>query len=241
MSWGAAPRSLQFRDLLSGETEAAERDGGPAPAPRSPAPATGADSFPAPETTAGTGRSEESHPRSRSFGSKHHPPAGPRRNSSGVGGGGRAQRGGARGRPRAASPTARGTLSCRAAAGAELSGPVRPRGCANPALGYFCGAPGEESRAGSPPRVARESPGRKVRTLRAGTRPTPGPDPGLDPAPDPTPAAAHVPGRGGRSTGPARSGRGPGTRPARGALRPAPAHAHSPPPPALGRGGPRGS
>lgn len=156
-------------------------------------------------------------------------------------GGGRAQRGGARGRPRAASPTARGTLSCRAAAGAELSGPVRPRGCANPALGYFCGAPDEESRAGSPPRVARESPGRKVRTLRAGTRPTPGPDPGLDPAPDPTPAAAHVPGRGGRSTGPARSGRGPGTRPARGALRPAPAHAHSPPPPALGRGGPRGS
>lgn len=70
--------------------------------------------------------------------------------------------------------------------------------------------------------MARETPRRKVRAPRAGPRATPDPAPGLAPAPGPTPAAASRSDSGGLGTGPARSGRSPGTRPAREAPRPPP-------------------
>lgn len=103
--------------------------------------------------------------------------------------GGRVQLTGAWRQPQAPGPPAPRTLSCWAGAGAELSGLVSPLGRANPATGYFCGAPGLESGAGPPPRAARESPVRKVRAPPAGAGPNPGPRPDLEPEAD-TAAAA---------------------------------------------------
>lgn len=140
--------------------------------------------------------------------------------------GGRVQLRGAWRQPQAPGPPAPRTLSCWAGAGAELSGLVSPLGRANPATGYFCGAPGLESGAGPPPRAARESPARKVRAPPAGTGPNPGPRPDLDPEPDPAPAASSGSVCGVLRTSPARSGRSPGTRPARGALLPPGALTH---------------
>lgn len=121
---------------------------------------------------------------------------------------GRVQLRGARRQPRTPRPPAPRTLSCWAGAGAELSGLVSPLGRANPATGYFCGAPGLESGAGPPPRAARETPVRRVRAPRAGAGPNPGPwnpnPPRLRPLRAAPAAARRGPAPAGTSPGPAR-------------------------------------